>query len=191
VRGKSPPTGSCAWAPHGDRAGRQRRQVSDGRDYPSLPADPTPCPAGGSPGGSQAHSSAPRRSRASIRDGGLQQQLPAELQPSATTATCALNSSRPPGRGSRGFISRPPALRPRPFPEHPPRTPPLAPHRGCRLPVERCACSRGAPLSLLPGCPGRARTSPAAHVHFTALARCRKRSVPRLLSRAETGGGAR
>lgn len=36
--GGSPPTGSCARAPHGDGTGRQRRQVSDGQDYPVLPS---------------------------------------------------------------------------------------------------------------------------------------------------------
>lgn len=53
-------------------------------------------------------------------------------------AAAALSTSRyrypglsPTGRGGRGFISRPrPALRPRPFPGHPARSPPLAPYRG-------------------------------------------------------------
>lgn len=53
----------------------------------------------------------------------------------------------PTGRGGRGFISRPrPALRPRPFPGHPARSPPLAPYRG---PAERLRPRGARPLTSL------------------------------------------
>lgn len=78
------------------------------------------------------------------RQPGAQQRPDEELSLHTDTSSglskvaAALSTSRyrypglsPTGRGGRGFISRPrPALRPRPFPGHPARSPPLAPYWG-------------------------------------------------------------
>lgn len=120
--GRRPSAESCARAPQGDRAGRQGRWVSDGRDCPVRSPIPShPIPAGHSPEGSQAHSSAPRRSRVSMRAAAL----PAELRPlPAPQSHPAL-----PGGAIRGFIRLPPpAPGPRPGPAPAP-TPDTAPRR--------------------------------------------------------------
>lgn len=161
---------------------------------PSRPV-PAPCPAGGSPGSSQAHSSAPRRSRASMRADG-RQRLPAELQASAPAATCALGSSRPPGRGGQGVYQAPARLPPPALPRAP--TPDTTPRSAAGLRPQAGCCPHSgtapAPLTPLPKCRCWAPTSPAPHVyfHFSALLRFRKRVVSQLLGRnSNLRGGVR
>lgn len=141
--------------------------------FHSIPSYPVPHPAR-----REAHPAAARRTAAprgaagspcgpsAIARGAAAPRTGRYLRPGAHPAL--------PGGAACGLISRPLALRPRPFPEHPRRTPPLALRQSCRPWGSRAAL---APLTLFLEllCRALVLSAPRVYFYFSALLGFRKR----------------